>query len=160
MVGFARTPIEVRFWNQISPEPNSGCWLWAGAENGYGYGVLGKGGWSRHNGAVMAHRFSYTLHKGEIPNGYVIDHLCRNPCCVNPDHLEAVTEKVNINRGISAERIRKKFASITHCKNGHEYTEANTYRYSSSGYQHRGCRACRKEADRRRKERTRQNVVR
>jgi len=159
MANYNRTPVEVRFWEQVSPEPNSGCWLWTGAENGQGYGVIGPGGCSRKNPHVMAHRLSHEMFKGAIPDGYVVDHLCRNPSCVNPDHLEAVTEKVNINRGISAERIRAKFAFVTHCKNGHEYTEDNTYRYTANGYQHRGCRICRAAADRRRKQKEKQNVV-
>jgi hypothetical protein len=71
------------------------------------------------------------LHVGPIPEGLTIDHLCKNPGCVRPDHLEAVTMRENIRRG--------SWASRTHCINGHEYTEENTYRMPS-GY--RDCRRC------------------
>lgn len=75
-----------RFYNKFIPEPNSGCWLWIGCiiSTGYGNIALGK----RQDGHVLAHRLSYELHKGPIPNGLVIDHLCRTHSCVNPAHLE------------------------------------------------------------------------
>lgn len=76
------------------PEPNTGCWLWLGAVNEHQYGVrclpAGK--------KTKAHRISYEMAKGPIPDGLVIDHLCRMKCCVNPDHLEAVTQSINVTR--------------------------------------------------------------
>lgn len=78
------------------PEPNSGCWLWIGSEResgGYGFIV-------RNGRSTAAHRVSYEMAKGPIPEGLVIDHLCRVHCCVNPDHLEAVTQLVNVRRGL------------------------------------------------------------
>ena len=88
------TPQE-RFMDKVSPEPNSGCWLWTGYTL-KGYGRFGAGG--RSAGVVYAHRFSYEMHKGIIPVGLEIDHTCNVKSCVNPDHLEAVTHQENIQR--------------------------------------------------------------
>lgn len=80
---------------------------------------------------------SHELHKGPIPEGLVIDHLCRNRGCVNPDHLEAVTQRENILRGegLAAANARK-----THCPKGHPYSGENLYVVPSSG--RRQCRIC------------------
>ena len=83
-----------RFLKKIN-KTNS-CWLWTGRLYKEGYGEFG---WN--NGHGRAHRFSYTYYKGKIPNGLVIDHLCRVRSCVNPDHLEAVTIREN-RRTLSA----------------------------------------------------------
>jgi len=82
--------VRERFFDKVSPEPNSGCWLWdaTGDEKGYGFLKIGN----RHH---RAHRVSYQLHKGPIPKGMVVDHLCSVRCCVNPDHLEAVSHREN-----------------------------------------------------------------
>lgn len=87
-------------------------------------------------GSIFAHRFSYIIHKGEIPPKLVIDHLCRNTLCVNPDHLEAVTHKENLLRGIGPTSIN---AKKTHCIHGHEYTPQNTD-YKPNGT--RRCKTC------------------
>lgn len=98
-----------RFERLYEPEPNSGCWLWKGATAcGYGY--------FRHR---PAHRFAYELYRGPIPEGLQLDHLCRVRSCVNPSHLEAVTQGVNLHRG---ETIAARNAAKTHCPKGHEYT--------------------------------------
>jgi len=85
----------------------------------------------------VAHRISYELLKGDIPEGLDLDHLCRNRGCVNPDHLEPVTRKENLLRGNT---IPAKHARKTHCPQGHEYTKGNTF-ISKSGSRH--CRKCR-----------------
>ncbi len=108
------------------------CWLWTGTRwNGYGkFRLNGK--------SVFVHRISHELFKGDIPDGLVIDHLCRNTLCVNPEHLEAVTQKVNCERGL----VGIVNASKTHCKHGHEYDQENTYHIPTGGRQ---CRACNRE---------------
>lgn len=158
VMGVPRGSLEERLWRFISPEPNSGCWLWVGAvagSNTHRYGVM----WfPEHKNNTPAHRVSYMLAKGEIPEGYDIDHLCRNTYCVNPDHLEAVTHKENMARGVQFD-IGSIQRSITHCPQGHEYTTENTYVCKRGK---RYCRSCqraywssekRRDAYRRRKSR-------
>lgn len=127
-------PAIERFEEKYTPEPNSGCWLWTGSLNPGGYAQMSINGRPRH-----VHRFSYEHFVGPIPAGLQIDHLCRNRSCVNPDHLEPVTQRENIMRGIaiSAQNARK-----THCKNGHEFTQDNT-RTNKRGY--RWCKKCAKQ---------------
>lgn len=86
-----------------------------------------------------AHRVSFELHGGVIPDGLVIDHICRVRCCVNPAHMEVVTHKVNINRGIAPERTRESRALITHCPRGHPYSGDNLYITATGS---RDCREC------------------
>lgn len=86
-------PFEERFWSKV--EKSSGCWAWTGHKNRNGYGwTLGPKGKGE-----SAHRIAYELLVGPIPEGLQIDHLCRNRACVNPDHLEPVTQRVNWQRG-------------------------------------------------------------
>lgn len=117
--------------SQPFPEPPStACAVWPGTKTTAGYGVRTEAG-----KRVYAHRYAYEQANGPIPHLYVIDHLCRNPSCVNVEHLEAVPKIVNDLRGDSpnARNARK-----THCKNGHEFTEENTRVRSGR----RSCRTC------------------
>ena len=125
-----RGTLRERFEEKYIPEPNSGCWLWLAAQLG-GYGVIDVEGRYRR-----AHRVSYELHKGKIPDGLVLDHLCRMPLCVNPDHLEPVTIGENISRGDNHHRRK------THCKRGHPFTDENTLMLSTGS---RACRTCAKD---------------
>lgn len=115
---------------------SNGCWKWGGSlkKKGYGYFSL----WPCRK-TISAHRISYMWFIGDIANGLTLDHLCRNRYCVNPSHLEPVTNKENILRGegLAAENIRK-----THCAKGHEFTLENTY--TRPGTKHRSCRECRR----------------
>ena len=108
----------------------AGCWIWEGAINSSGYGNI-----MMHGRTTSAHRVSWHMLRGEMAEGMYLDHLCRNRRCVNPDHLEPVTQRENTMRGNGACAVH---ARKTHCKNGHEFTPENTD--TSSG--HRTCRAC------------------
>lgn len=133
----ARIYIESR----IVPEPNSGCWLWYGTINADGYGFT-----CINNKRKSAHRVSYTVYRGPIPNGMQIDHLCRVRCCVNPDHMEVVTQQENIRRGIVGENNRGK----THCLHGHPFDGDNLGLYFKDGKMiRRRCRACNRKRARR-----------
>lgn len=123
-----------RFEIAALPEPNSGCWIWTKALSNAGYGKL------RHefDKSDLAHRFAYWQFRGTIPDDLVLDHLCRNTWCVNPNHLEIVTERVNLIRGNSPVGVNYR---KTHCINGHEFSESNTYLYSNKK---RVCRRCAK----------------
>ena len=107
------------------------CWVWKGPTTIWGYARF----WLRRKG-VYAHRLMYTLYRGPIPNGLILHHVCKNPSCVNPNHLTPISNKKNILWGNSpsAVNFRK-----THCKQGHEFTKNNTY-IASDG--ERGCRKC------------------
>lgn len=126
-----RRPIADRFWEKV--ERSDTCWLWTAALSPSGYGAFQTG-----ERVVRAHRFAYELVVGPIPDGLQIDHLCRVRRCVNPEHLEPVTQAENLRRGTAATAVAAYWAAQTHCKRGHEFTPENTYR----GTGRRVCRAC------------------
>jgi hypothetical protein len=138
---FDTRSIEEKLQSYILPEPNSGCWIWSGGITGSGYGMF----WFDSKSS-LAHRSSYEFYKGKIPDDMELDHLCRIRCCVNPDHLEPVTSKENLMRGIS---FSAKNAKKTHCIRGHEFTKENTRLWvSKNGKKLRICRTCAKIRDR------------
>lgn len=141
-----------RFESRIIPEPNTGCWLWTGKVMTNGYAVLSCGWEGGAARTMLAHQFSYMLHNGAIPTGMQIDHKCRVRCCVNPNHLEAVTASVNVLRGLVPERMRNRFKDKTHCPRGHPYSGENLY-IGSHG--ERMCVTCRREISRRSRARIR-----
>jgi len=120
---------EERFW--IKVRQTDTCWLWTSTLNNRGYGQFSVGGRS-----VLAHRFSYELHVGPIPEGLHLDHLCRVRHCVNPAHLEPVTNQENNRRGDTGAHLRDR----THCPAGHPYEGANLYVNGNTGA--RSCRIC------------------
>src|SRR5882672_10337222 len=120
-----------RFDAKWTPEPNTGCWLWHGALQNKGYGLFHIGSvLDRSRRRVLAHRLAYELYMGPIPFGLTIDHLCRVPCCVNPDHLEPVTHRENVLRGLSPQAMN---AAKLHCVSGHPFDDVNTYHMRTGG---------------------------
>lgn len=130
----------------------SECWIWAGSKDRHGYGHLYIRGTGPPYGPKQAHRIVYEALVGDIPQGMQLDHLCRVPACVNPEHLEPVTQKTNILRGVG---LTAQNAKKTHCPHGHAYSDhAQVMRPPSrKGSVWRRCGKCHsiKEAERRRR---------
>ena len=119
---------EQRFWMSVDV---ADCWTWtAGTEDGYGRFWDGERLW-------VAHRWLWVRLVGEVPDGRQLDHLCRNRACVNPDHLEPVTQAVNIRRGASVRHL---------CKNGHPRSGRNLMPSSKGSGVCRTCESARKRA--------------
>jgi hypothetical protein len=132
-------PLADRLWEKV--DKTATCWNWtASTSSGYGQIRLGPT-------FLKAHRVSYELLVGPIPDGLTLDHLCRNRRCVNPAHLDPVPIAVNIRRGLVGSWERAK----THCKNGHPFDEENTRLTLDRGKRHRRCRACGRAPFRRRR---------
>lgn len=118
------------FWAKVSIQSPDECWPWLAGKTSSGYGAFWMD-WKQ----MVAHRVAYELVNGPVPEGLQLDHLCRNRPCCNPKHLEPVTLKQNVLRGIGITAI---CAKKTSCKNGHEFDEANTYLWHGDRY----CRQC------------------
>lgn len=140
MTARCTTPLITKLLQKVTPVNPSGCWEWTGPTNPLGYGLINSGPTGRRS----THRASYAFFVGPIPEGLVLDHLCRNRRCANPAHLEAVTCAENLRRGVgfAATNARK-----THCVNGHEFDDKNTIHRRDG----RRCRECRNAQDRSRR---------
>ncbi|MFH8619155.1 HNH endonuclease signature motif containing protein [Streptomyces sp. NPDC017979] len=121
------TDVHERFWSKVDVGL---CWEWSAGLTPAGYGKFWQGGKTR-----LAHRVSWELLVGEIPDGLPLDHLCRNICCVNPDHLEPVSTAENTARSSNRQALAAQKAAVTHCSNGHSYAD-------HSVIDHRGTRLC------------------
>jgi hypothetical protein len=142
---------------------SSPCWIWTGYRDRDGYGVVCRGGINK----LRIHRISHIAHVGPIPAGMVIDHLCAQTSCWNPDHLEAVTSSENSRRMVErhpefADALRsmrpertnfppeqRRPGLRTHCKRGHEFNRENTVMQHGGKWQ--SCRICRRERQRERR---------
>lgn len=138
--GVVVIPVEERFLSKV--DRSGDCWLWTAYIDPIGYGHFSVGSLK----ARRAHRIAYELFVGPIPEGLVIDHLCRVRHCVNPAHLEAVTDEENRNRGLLSP-IR------THCNHGHEFTAENSYITPPTATRpgRRSCRECKRAHDKKRR---------
>jgi len=149
-----RIPAEVRFRAKIAKAGPDDCWTWNAGTTKQGYG-----GFHPTKGEmVLAHRYAYELEHGPIGPGDVVDHACHNgqscppgPCehrlCCNPRHLEATSNRDNVNRSHNS-NIQK-----THCPRGHGYTPENTTHQRKNNTISRKCRTCSHEYDSRRRNR-------
>jgi hypothetical protein len=140
-----------RFWASVEAGDPDDCWPWTGFCLPNGYGRFNAGGKK-----IYVHRFSYELHFGPVPSGLVVDHDCHNQdlaceggfaClhrrCANPAHLDAITYSENTKRGAGTRKMR----GATHCRNGHPYSDENTYRWEARPHI-RYCRTCHRESHR------------
>lgn len=98
-----RGKLENRFWKKVIKSPDGGCWTWHGTGDRDGYGHIGVGGKTR-----LAHRVSWQLHYGNIPDGLFVLHHCDNPSCINPTHLFLGTAKDNMRDMVNKDRSAKK----------------------------------------------------
>ncbi|NKR52965.1 HNH endonuclease [Rhodococcus hoagii] len=126
-----RSDVVARFWAKV--DKSGDCWNWTAATDRYGYGLF----WPERRTSTKAHRFSYELAVGEIRDGLVVDHLCRNRRCVNPSHLEPVTSAENTRRGIQPQKGK--------CLRGHVLVQPNLVA-SKMKAGHRNCLACARAA--------------
>ena len=118
------------------------CWVWTGYLNSSGYGHAHAGYVNGKQKMILTHRAMYELYVGQIPLDLTIDHLCRNRACGNPKHLRILTLSENSSDNGNARK--------THCPQGHEYTDENTYyQKQANGKLWRNCRACDRESSRR-----------
>lgn len=148
----ARTtrPPDERFWEKVNkngppPEDRPGlgpCWIWEAGTTAQGYGGFHPTKYETE----LAHRWSFSYHGGKLEAAYVVDHLCRNRRCVNPRHLEQVSNEENLRRGLG---YRLSNGMDDNCTNGHKYTEINTYRNPNDPTDIR-CRQCARDRDRHR----------
>lgn len=122
-----------RLFNRVEKDEITGCWEWTGAKGIDGYGRIGD-----DKKVKLTHRVAYEIMRGPLHRGQVIDHLCRNRLCVNPDHMEATSQRINTIRGNTADIRKKLAAQQTHCINGHEFTKENIYLANNQRY----CRIC------------------
>lgn len=126
--------LDARFWAKVEGGSYLECWRWTASLNDGGYGQFAIAGRPHR-----AHRVAYQLLIGAIPEGLVIDYLCRNRWCINPWHLDPVTDEVNRTRGDAGLTTGRYQRSKTQCPSSHPYDELNT-RIDPQG--HRRCRAC------------------
>jgi hypothetical protein len=138
-VQFGDPRLPPRFWAKVEVTAD-GHWRWTGALHARGYGLFSVGGRKAKRNA-LAHRHATEALVGPVPPGHDCDHVCRFTSCVRPhvEHVEMVTHRVNVQRGLLGITTARRMRAKTHCPAGHAYDETNT-RMTPAG--HRICRAC------------------
>jgi hypothetical protein len=131
------------FLARVSTGRGDACWEWQGPRNTLGYGIAYYVRPAGQRTTTTAHRLSYALHVGAAPAGLVLDHLCRNPGCVNPTHLEPVTDRVNCLRGNAPAAHQ---AKQRECIRGHLLSGENLLIRSNGSRVCRTCNAARAKA--------------
>lgn len=138
--------LDPRMAEAVVVDGATGCWVWQLSCTRDGYPLTYP-----NKRTTRAHRRSYQLLVGEIPaDRPCLDHLCRVRRCINPAHLEPVTNAENIRRGRTGEVARERHRAKTHCKWGHEFTPENTRLRLDRGCPERVCRACQRRNRQRR----------
>ena len=135
------------FQERYRVDHETGCWIWIGAKRECGGGI-----WYGVYNHIYAHRIAYELFKGSIPEGFVVDHRCSFGLCVNPDHLDAVSQTENVRRTVERGRNSAR-TRPTHCPRGHPYAGDNLYLRHGK---HASCRTCQRDAMRRLRAKRRQ----
>ena len=147
-----------RFWKKVKFSPGD-CWFWTAAlSRGYGSFAIG----SQRDGTrrkMLAHRYSYEVSIGPIPDGLILDHLCRTPNCVHPLHVEPTTYKINLDGNWLRHSLlaAAKKRAQTHCNRGHEFDTQNTYHVPKRANGRR-CKECARQRRRIREGRTPANL--
>lgn len=149
MIEFGDKRLPDKFWERAEVKDCgyiSLCWIWRKRLNNSGYG-----GFKMNGVSTTAHRWAFIAINGEIESNLVIDHLCRNRACVNPSHLQAVTQKQNLSTAIGLgekgmvylAELNKQRQAKTHCPHGHPYDEQNTYLEERGTFRSKHCKTCR-----------------
>lgn len=147
---YPRATLEESFWRRV--KKSDACWIWTGATNSDGYGLICR---KSPRVRLLAHRYVYTLLVATIPTGMVIDHKCSVRLCVNPSHLDIVTQAENARRSYARGRHKNRLEMgllgkfqrrKTHCPHGHHYAGANLI-IDEQG--RRRCRICNNEKSQR-----------
>jgi len=145
MPGKAKKTIEQRFWEYVDKKGDDECWLWTGYRTSTGYGMLSIG---KHRDQELrkdmkAHRLSYKIAYGELPDKLFVCHKCDVPLCVNPNHLFLGTQTDNMRDAAMKGRARKwDMMARAACSKGHPYTEENMVMRTKNGFSYRGCKQC------------------
>ena len=135
--------LAARLWEKVPASTADGCWEFQAARTPFGHGMIWFAG-----GMRRAHRIAYELVRGPIPQGLVIDHLCLNPACCNPMHLEVVTAEENTRRAMPQILAQKGPPFKSHCKRGHPFEGENIV--WRRGF--RNCRTCERQRWKRHRE--------
>jgi hypothetical protein len=112
----------------------SGCWIWTGTKTAAGYGQMMRAGRK-----LYTHRIAFENVNGPIPAGLLVRHTCDTPACINPAHLLVGTQTDNMGDAAERGRVHSRMRGVTHCVNGHDFTDENTWT-DARGWRH--CRAC------------------